>query len=204
MNPQQVVDKILAEAKAEAEKIRQQAQEHQAAEQAKFDEQMARFKEQTQQMAAQAAAAEKAQLLALARMEATKDYLGEKVSLLDEVFARSRQRIQELPDDEYRQLMTRLLTEAVETGDEQVVTAKDEARIDQKLIDEVNRRLADKGKGGLSLSEEKHDLGGGFLLKRGRIRTNVTTGVLVGQARNDLVIELNKDLFQDRDVRGSR
>lgn len=204
MNPQQVVDKILAEAKAEAEKIRRQAQEHQAAEQARFEEQMARFKEQTQQMAAQAAEAEKAQLLALARMEAMKDYLAEKVSLLDEVFAQSRQRIRELPGDQYRQLMVRLLAEAVETGDEQVVAAKDDDRIDQNLVNQVNRQLADKGKGSLSLSEEKHDLGGGFLLKRGRIRTNVTTGVLVGQARNDLVIELNKDLFQDSDVRGSR
>lgn len=204
MNPQQVVDKILAEAQAQAEKIRSQAREHQAGEQARFDEQMAQFRQQTQQMAVQAAEAEKAQILALARMEAMKDYLGEKAKILDEVFARSRQRIRQLPDDEYRQLMVRLLREAVETGDEQVVAGKDDPRIDQKLVDEVNRQLADQGKGGLSLAEEKHSLGGGFLLKRGRIRTNVTTDVLVGQVRNDLEIELSRDLFKDSDVRGPR
>lgn len=206
MNPQQVVDKILAEAHAEAEKIRREAEERQAAEQSRFDEQMAEFREQTEQMAAQAAQAEKAQLLALARMEAAKDYLREKAKILDEVFARSRRRIQELPDDEYRELMARLLLEAVEAGDEQVVAGQDDSRIDSKLVNEVNSRLKaqGKGKGGLSLSQEKHHLGGGFLLKRGRIQTNVTTDVLVDQARNDLEIELSDELFKDGDVRGTR
>lgn len=208
MNPQQVVDKILAEAHAEAEKIRREAEERQAAEQSRFDEQMAEFREQTEQMAAQAAQAEKAQLLALARMEAAKDYLREKAKILDEVFARSRRRIQDLPDDEYRELMARLLLEAVETGDEQVVAGQDDSRIDSKLVNEVNSRLKaqgkGKGKGGLSLSQEKHHLGGGFLLKRGRIQTNVTTDVLVDQARNDLEIELSDELFKDGDVRGTR
>ncbi len=204
MNPQQVVDKILAEARAEADKIRRQADEQRAAEQARFDGEMAQFKEQSQQMATQAAQAEKAQLLALARMEAMKDYLREKARLLDEVFARSRQRIGQLPDDDYRRLMARLLREAVETGDEQVVAGKDDPRIDQRLIDEVNGQLRDQGKGGLSLAAEKHSLGCGFLLKRGKIQTNITTDVLVGQARNDLEIELSGTLFQGSDARGAR
>lgn len=204
MNPQQVVDKILAEAKAEAEKIRRQADEQRAAEQARFDGEMARFREQTQQMATQAAQAEKAQILALARMEAMKDYLGEKARILDEVFARSRQRIGQLPDEEYRRLMARLLLDAVETGDEQVVAGQDDPRIDQALVDEVNGQLKAQGKAGLTLSPEKHRLGAGFLLKRGKIQTNVTTDVLVSQARNDLEIELSGALFQGSDARGAR
>ncbi|MDI6451772.1 V-type ATP synthase subunit E [Anaerobaca lacustris] len=204
MNPQQVVDKILAEAKAEAEKIRRQADEQRAAEQARFDGEMAQFREQTQQMATQAAQAEKAQILALARMEAMKDYLGEKARILDEVFARSRQRIGQLPDEEYRRLMARLLLDAVETGDEQVVAGQDDPRIDQALVDEVNSQLKAQGKAGLTLSQEKHPLGAGFLLKRGKIQTNVTTDVLVSQARNDLEIELSGALFQGSDARGAR
>ena len=204
MNPQQVVDKILAEAKAEAEKIRRQADEQRVAEQARFDGEMAQFKEQTQQMATQAAQAEKAQVLALARMEAMKDYLAEKAKILDEVFARSRHRIGQLPDEEYRRLMARLLREAVETGDEQVVAGQEDPRIDQALVDEVNSQLKAQGKAGLTLSQEKHPLGAGFLLRRGKIQTNVTTDVLVSQARNDLEIELSGELFQGSDARGAR
>ncbi len=204
MNPQQVVDKILAEAQTKADQIKRQAQDQQAAEQKKFDDRIAEFQQQTQQLAEQAAQTEKAQILALARMENMKEFLAEKARLLDEVFARSRKKLNELPDDEYRQLMARLLAEAVETGDEQVVAGKDDPRIDQKLVDDVNRQLADKGKGKLSLSSEKHPFGGGFLLQRGQIRTNVTTDVLVGQARTDLEIELSNELFKDADVRGAR
>ena len=35
----------------------------------------------------------------------------------------------------------------------------------------------------------------GFVLRRGKIRTNVSPAVLLGQARNDLVIDLAKTLF---------
>ena len=117
MDPQQVIDKILTEAKNEAAEIRGQAEQQQAAEQAKFDGQMASFAEKTQQMVAQAAEAEKAQILAMARMEAMKDYLAEKTRILDEVFERSREQVRQLPDGEYRQLMKRLLLAVVESGD---------------------------------------------------------------------------------------
>ncbi len=197
MDPQQVIDKILTEAQNEAGEIRGQAEQQQAAEQTKFDDLMASFAEKTQQMVAQAAEAEKAQILAMARMEAMKDYLAEKTRILDEVFERSREQVRQLPDGEYRQLMKRLLLAVVESGDEQVVPGKDDSRIDQRLVDEVNAELKDKGKGGLTLSDERHAQGGGFILKRGRIQTNVTTDVLVGQSRGELEIELSNDLFQD-------
>jgi V/A-type H+-transporting ATPase subunit E len=84
---------------------------------------------------------------------------------------------------------------ANESGDEQVISDKNDPRVDQKLIDEVNGKLKDGRKGELTLAEKKRDFGGGFLLQRGKIRTNVSIGVLVEQARKDLEIELAKDLF---------
>ena len=63
--------------------------------------------------------------------------------------------------------------------------------------DEVNGMLKEQDKGGLKLSSERHQLGGGFILRRGRIQTNVTTDVLVGQSRGELEIELSKELFGD-------
>jgi V/A-type H+-transporting ATPase subunit E len=146
-------------------------------------------------MAKQAAEDEKSHLLAGARMDAAREYLGEKAKLLDEIFAQVSQRVGELSDDEYRQLMAKLMVEAVETGDEQVVAARNDSRVDQRLVGDVNNTLRERGKGNLTLAEDKHDLHGGFVLRRGRIRTNVSIDVLVEQARNDLVMELARDLF---------
>lgn len=195
MEAGQVIDKIMADAKAEADKIKKQAAESQAAEQAKLDEQLARFQEETETMAKKAAEDERSHLLAAARMEAAKAYLAEKAAILDDVFAQVRQKVSELPEAAYRELMTKLMTEAVETGDEQVVAGEADARVDRALVDEVNAKLKGQDKGHLTLSDEKHPLRGGFMLKRGKIRTNVSIDVLVAQARSALIIELARDLF---------
>ncbi len=195
MDAENVVAKILADAKAEAEKIKTQAQEKLAAEQAKLDEQLARYKEQTDALAQKAGEDEKSHLLAAARMQIAKELLIEKRRILDEVFEQAREQLQNLPDDQYRQLITDLILGAVETGEEEVIVDKDENRIDQEMLDLVNQQLAYENKGNLRLSDQRQDLGGGFILKRGRIRTNVSVEVLLAQARRELEMELAKELF---------
>ena len=205
MEAEQVIQKILGDARAEAEKIGVQAAERDAAEQSKLDADMTRFEEETQAMAKKAAEDEKSQRLAVARMEISKEYLAGKMAILDEVFAQARQQVEQLPDNEYRELMAQLMAAAVEQGDEQVVAGKNDARIDQKLVSEVNAKLKGQGKGNLSLSSEKAGVDGGFLLERGKIRTNVSLDVLLDRTRTDLEMELAMDLFsQDADASQSR
>ncbi len=195
MEADQVITKILSDARAQAEAIKKQAEEREAAETARLNEDLARFEQETRTLAEKAAADERSQRLAVARMEAAKEYVTAKASLLDGVFAEARQKIEKLPDAEYRELMARLMAAAVETGDEKVVPGRNDARIDAKLVADVNARLKDKGR--LTLADEKHGFGGGFLLQRGKVRTNVSIDVLVGQARKDLEIEAAKDLFSN-------
>jgi V/A-type H+-transporting ATPase subunit E len=196
MEAQQVIEKILAEANAEAEKLKKQAQEKEAAEQAKLDGQLSQFNEQTETLAQKAAEDEKSHVLAAARMDIAKQLLAEKGKILDEVFTQSSQQLQQLPDDQYRQLITKLMLQAVETGEEQVILDKDEARIDQQLIVQVNQQLSANGKGDLKLSDQRRDLGGGFILTRGKIKTNVSFKVILDQARKDLEIDLAKEVFE--------
>jgi V/A-type H+-transporting ATPase subunit E len=196
MEANQVIEKILADAKAEADKIREKAQEKETAEQAKLDEQLADYKEQTVALAQEAAETKRLHILSAARMQIAKDFLAEKRKILDKVFTQARQQILDLPDDRYRKFMTDLMLKAVETGDEEVIIDKNENRINQQLIDEVNEQLRPKDKGNLSLSNEKQELGGGFILKRGKIKNNVSLEVLIAQARRELEIELAKQLFE--------
>jgi V/A-type H+-transporting ATPase subunit E len=195
MEAEQVIEKILSDAKAEAEKIALEAREKAAAERAKLDEQLAEFKKQSAALAEKAAEDEKSHILAAARMEAAKEYLAEKTRILDEVFKRVRERLGQLPDNEYRDLMARLMREAVETGEEEVIVGRNETRIDQTLVDAVNGRLEGDRKRDLRLADERIDLTAGFILRRGKIKVNVSIGVLLQQARNDLEIELAQGLF---------
>ena len=195
MEAQQVIEKILSDAKAEADKIVKAAEARVGEEKAKADAELAEYRKQAEVLAQKAADDEKAHILAAARMEAAKAYLDEKNKVLDGVFEKAGQRLNELPDDEYRDLMSRLMVEAAETGEEEVLIGKNEKRIDKTLIDAVNAKLPSPKKKDLKLAEDRHNEQGGFVLRRGKIKVNVTPPVLLGQARNELVIDLGKTLF---------
>ena len=195
MEAQQVTDKILADANAEAEKIKTQAQDKQAGVQAEFEEQLRQYKEQSVVLAKKAGEDKKSHLLAAARMDIAKQQLAEKATILDEVFSQSHSELLKLSDDDYKKLCNKLMLAAVETGDEEVIVDEKETRIDQEFIKSINRELGPGFKGNLRLSNQKRSIGRGFLLRRGKITTNVSFGVLLSQARNNLEIELANDLF---------
>ncbi len=197
MEAEQVVEKILADAKAEAEKIKKQAEENETAEQAKLSRQLDEYNKQTEILARKAGEDEESHILAAARMDIAKQLLAEKRRILDDAFEQARQQLRDLPEEEYRALFTKMMLETVETGDEEVIVDKNDNRINQDLIDQINQQLDSRGKGNLKLSDEKQDIGAGFILKRGQIKTNVSLDVLLDQARKELEIDMAKELFED-------
>ncbi|MBC8470494.1 MAG: hypothetical protein H8D56_13565 [Planctomycetes bacterium] len=197
MEVEQVVEKILADARAEADKIKKQTDDKEAGEQDKLSEQLDEYKKQTGILAQQAGTDEKSHILAAARMNIAKEYLAEKRKILDEVFEQARRQLQNLPDEEYHALIKKLLLDAVETGDEEVVVDTNEGRIDHEFIKQINRELGPGFQGNLKLSNERQNLGAGFILTRGKIKTNVSIEVLLDQARKELEIQLAKELFEN-------
>jgi len=197
MEAEKVTEKILAEAKDEAQKMKKQAREKQAAEQAKLDEEISEFEKQTKNIAEKAAKDEQSHILAAQRMALAKQLLAEKRKILDEVFEKAHQQLHKLPDDRYQDLITKLLLDAVETGEEEVIIDKNEKRIDQQLINKVNEQLSAGKKGNLKLSDEKDDIGAGFILKRNKIKTNVAFDVLLDNVRKNLEIDLAKEIFSN-------
>jgi len=195
MGAEEVIEKILADAKAEAGKIKEQAEEKEAAELSKLDEQLDEYKKQTDILAERQGKSKKLHLLAVARMDIAKELLGEKRRLLDEIFAQAGEQLRNLPDEEYRKLMTKLMLETGETGDEEVIIDDNETRIDQEFIKRINRELGPGYKGNLRLAGVRQNLGAGFILRRGKIKNNVSIDVLLAQARKELEIELAEELF---------
>jgi len=197
MEAEQVTEKILADAKSQADKIKKEAHQKESDKQADFKQQMAEYKKQTQVLAQKAGEDKKLHLLAAARMDVAKGLLAEKRSILNQVFEDAREQMKNLPDEDYKKIMSNLMKQAVETGDEEVIVDNNETRIDHKLIKMVNRELGPGYKGNLRLSGDRQNLGAGFILRRGKINNNVSLNVLLGQAKKELEIELAKDLFEN-------
>lgn len=189
MEAEQVVQKILEDAKAKAAEITEQEQKVLQAQKNQFDAELKSYDDQTKLLAKQAAQGAELQILASARMEVANGLLAQKRQLLDDVFVKAAEQITKLPDAEYLGFMQKLMTQAVRSGNEEVVVSKDEKRIDAAFVKKVNENL--------KLSDKKGDFKAGFILKEGKININVSIDVLLAQARQELEIELAKKLFSD-------
>jgi len=195
MEAEKVTDKILADAREQVQQIEEQAMQKQEMERQQLEEQLARYEKQTKDLAKKAAQNRKQNLLSAVRMETAKQKLSEKRKILDEVFTEAKRQLQGLGDEQYLNLIMTLMEKGVETGDEQVIVDRNETRIDHQFIKNMNRRLGPGFKGNLRLAKDKQDLQAGFILKRGKVKTNASFDVLIEQARQNLEIELAKQLF---------
>jgi V/A-type H+-transporting ATPase subunit E len=196
MNAEQVVDKILSQAQAEADKILTAAKEAADKEKKHLDKELQEYADATQKAAEAAGADKLARMLAAARMQNGRQLLGTKGQILDELFARVKQRIEQMPDNEYLELSKRLLNKTVQTGQEEVIVGKNETRINQAFLAKLNAELNWQAKGGLKLSPAREDIRGGFILSSGKVRINASTDVIVSQLRGKLDMEFAAQLFQ--------
>lgn len=193
MDAKEVVTKIMSDANAEVEKIKAQAKEKIQQQQAKLKSQLADFDKETESLAAAAAEDKKARVLATARMDVSKQNLQMRKDLLDEVFAKAAEAIKNMNDADYIKLMEKLLIAAVETGDEKIVTGKNDGRLGADFLNNINKQLG--GKGSLGIAEEKADIQGGFILRSGKTKINASLEVLLNMVREELETELAKELF---------
>jgi V/A-type H+-transporting ATPase subunit E len=198
MNAEQVVEKILTQARAEAESILNDARAAAAAQATQLEAELAEFDKKTDELAKAAGADKLQRMLAGARMSQGKKVLAAKVAILDEVFAKAKTAVSTLPDEQYLSLMTELMKRAVETGDEEIIVGKQETRIDQNFIKNINRQLGTGFKGNLRLSSQRADISGGFILSRGKVRINASSDVLIDRLRETMQIELADELFSAR------
>ncbi|MCI0499166.1 MAG: V-type ATP synthase subunit E [Planctomycetales bacterium] len=194
MNAEQVVEKILSQAKAEAEAILREARHTAASQKARLESELAEFDKKTDDLARAAAADKLQRMLAAARMDNARRLLACRVAILDEVFDRAKKAVNGLSDEAYQALMASMMKKAVETGDEEVIIGKGEKRINDALLKRIN---SDSGgaKGNLRLSDKQADITGGFILSCGRVQKNASTDVMIDRLRESMQIELANELF---------
>ena len=195
MNADQVINKILSEAKQQADEISCQASDKYALQKRQTEEELAAYHAKTDQLAAEAGEDKLQRMLANARMNNAKGLLAAKVEILNDVFERSKKAVNELPDEVYLSWAMAMMKQAVESGDEEVIVGKDEKRISSDFVKKVNHELGTGFKGNLLLSAERGDFAGGFILSRGKVQINATTDVMIDTLCESMEIELSQDLF---------
>ncbi len=195
MDANQVVQKILTEAKAEADKIKAEADEKIKVIKATNEEELSKYQQETDRLAHNAGEKEKARVLAAARIAIAKEITETKRKLLDAVIEKAGQKIKSLDDGQYLAIMEGLILRCVKTGDEEIVIGKNEKRINEDFIGNINRKRAGNGKGKLRLASDRADIEAGFILRQKKVRVNAGLDMLLKAAGEQLEGKLAEQLF---------
>lgn len=189
-----ITAKIQADARQEMDAILAAAQAEAAGIMAGYEAQ-AKAEAETILARGEKAAAERVERLAsMAQLECRKAVLGVKQEVIEAAFARAREKLLALPQEEYVALLADLAIQAGATGREKLIFSQaDRARVGKAVVIAANDRLGAAGT--LTLAEETRPITGGFILSDGAVEVNCTFDVLIRLQRGALAGEVAKVLF---------
>ncbi|NQT84268.1 V-type ATP synthase subunit E [bacterium] len=135
-----------------------------------------------------------------AELARRKEILKEKQKLMEDCFREALEELVNLPTEEYRPLIRKMLLKLVSSGDERIlISSNDEQRIDQELIEGVNVDLKKAGKkGDLRFDGVSSSILGGFVLKTEEVEVNCSFGTLLAQLREELQSDVAGILFGEK------
>lgn len=141
----------------------------------------------------------KRRILSIAQLEQRKVLLKAKQDIIDKVFKDAEKCLQEIPDEDYKNILYNMLLEGIVTGNEEIiVNKKDKSRITPEFIAKINQELAKSGKPSkVKLSSEIGHMIGGFILKSRDIEVNATFDSLMKIEREELETKIAKILFEE-------
>lgn len=129
------------------------------------------------------AANEKRSIILAKRLELRKELLSAKQKVIEDAFLTAFNKIKSLPQKDYEAFLERMLKESAEDGEELIGRKEDKA-----VLEAIIKKSSKK----ITLSKETRDISGGFILKKGKIETNVSFDTLFESKRHDLEQEVGK------------
>ena len=221
---EKITARIQADGQAELDRLKEDVRQQLQTIHTQTQDQVDRERQDILSRGEKAAAERLERLKSAAEMEKRKLALAAKQEVLSEAFDKALEQLCALPDEQYIQLLTHLVLQAVSTGKEQLVfSPKDRNRIGKQVVVAANEALVKNvapesitdskvgafvgklvnsataqitGTGLLSLSEETRNIRGGFILVDGPIEVNCAFETLVRLQREKLEKQVADILFE--------
>ena len=181
MEAQSEIDSVLANARREAETV---ASRYQARAEAEAAELAAKNEK--------AAAEREERLVSAAQMEARKVRLAAKQEMVEKAYIRALEKLCSMPQEQYVDVLAKLLVEASSNGKEEAVFSKEDREQVGKAAVEKANQISGKQ---LRLSEESLPIRGGFILKDKNVEVNCTFETLVRLQKAETAGAVAKTLF---------
>jgi len=183
------VNAIISRARKEAEEIMEEGKRK-----------AKRVKEETVAQGREISEKEKEHRLISATLEARNRLLEEKRKIIDEVYRNAIKTLKELPDNQYRDIVKRIILRCVSTGEEEILISESErSRIDKGLIEGVNKDLEKKGiKGRLTISKDSLNMPDGFVIRSDKSEVINTWDNIINYVKDETLEEVAKILFDGK------
>lgn len=189
MGREEIINRILEDAQQEAAAIAEEAQKN-------ADEAVRAAEARAEQMKAETEAeiAERALRIsegkaAAARLDCAKILLAEKRRVLDEIYALALGKLLSLGEHDALELLSRLLRENAEAGDEVVFTQDCPYAVQASRLSVIAEKK-------LKVSEVREGRGGGFVLRGVRCDKDVTFRSILAADREENQSALAAQLFK--------
>ena len=176
------IDGILADARRQADEIA-----------ARYEAQAQRESEEIVARGRRTADERVERLASVAQLAARKLALAATQEMLSKAYDLALEKLLNLPDKEYVDLLADLAVKASSTGREAVIfSQKDRTRYGKQVVTQANEKL---GAGHLTMSEQTRPIKGGLILSDGDVEVNCTFETLVRLQRGEMDREVAKVLF---------
>ena len=179
-----IIQRLNTDAKAETDALLEKARQVAAAV-------AARYQAQADKEVADLAA-RKERLISAAQMEARKTVLAAKQAVMEETYAKALEKLRNLSETRYVEVLTELLLQAAPHGMGEVLfSAQDRETVGQAAVDAANGKSGGK----LTLSGETAPIQGGFILKDGNVEVNCAFDTLVRLQKAETAGQVAQRLF---------
>ena len=197
MTIKDINEKIVSNAKIQANKIIAEAEDNANNIIKKGEKEADNIKKVILYKINQEASLRKSKILTEANLEAKKTILLEKQKIMEDVFDKALESITKLNSKDYLSFIKKMILDNIESGDETIFTGSlDKDKISKDFIEEINKELKVKDKKGeLRLSTSYLPIKGGVVIGSGKIRKNISLEFLLKKIREELEIQVSKDLF---------
>ena len=127
-------------------------------------------------------------------MDSKKEIAAKKQELIDRSFTEAFSKMLNLPEKDYKELLTSLALSACKDGEggELVFNSKDASVLGKDVVESVNGKITGKK---VVLSSDNANIKGGLIIKRGSIDINCSLEVIVRMLREELSLDVAGILF---------
>jgi V/A-type H+-transporting ATPase subunit E len=183
MSVEGIIDRIIADAEAEAKKIIDEAKQEASAIKEKGKKEAEEYYERQLHLIDEKYRREKERAILNKRLEQRKNMLQARQKWMDRAFQDAYKRLVDQPKSDYKDLLIALIKRVSHTKDEEVIFGK---KGEKKILEEIVAQLNKKDGGNFTLSKERRDFTWGFVLKKGKVEINMSIDSLFKYKRADL------------------